>query len=236
MQQSGPLSVFASVSLRRFFDGVKVDETGRVVEVHPDGGALGNVPDVCVVAVEPQLVAGAAPPETPGLVVFSQPALSVAPPPPGPLAGDSGDHPSRTLDLPVSSDARDCLFAKDLGDGRRGISSAWNIRRSDGRVGEVQTYLGGKLVSLRPVQDGTSDIICHARHLGSALRDPQQLIGCLVIQGKVNPVCATRKTENCKSPKGDQTPPPPPKYLNLRSYVSGDRLCMLARGCRACSS
>lgn len=56
-----------------------------------------------------------------------------------------------------------------------------------------KTYLRGMLVSLWSVQNGTSDIISHARHLGSTLCDPQHLIGCLVIQGKVDPVCGMWK-------------------------------------------
>lgn len=44
------------------------------------------------------------------------------------------------------------------------------------------------LISLWSVQDGASHIISHARHLGSTLCDPQHLIGCLIIQRKVDPI------------------------------------------------
>ena len=52
----------------------------------------------------------------------------------------------------------------------------------------IRLYLRSILISLWSIQDGTSDIIGHTGHLSTAICDPQHLIGCLVIQGKVEPV------------------------------------------------
>lgn len=52
-----------------------------------------------------------------------------------------------------------------------------------------ETHLGNVLVPLRSVQDWAGHVIRHAGHLGSSFCGPQQLVGCLVIQGQVGPVC-----------------------------------------------
>lgn len=81
------------------------------------------------------------------------------------------------------------------------------------------------LISLRSVQDGTRHIIGHAGHLGSTLCDPQQLVSCLVIQRKVDPVCGIWK-KKCQRETTFSNE-------NKRSYILEDRLCMWARGCWA---
>lgn len=82
------------LSLLYFLHCIKTDDTCRLVQVNPDPGALGNVPDFFGAATGPHLVVRPTPPKTPGLIVFSQPAGSVAGPPPCSLIGDSDNHPS----------------------------------------------------------------------------------------------------------------------------------------------
>ncbi|KAA8581660.1 hypothetical protein FQN60_003241 [Etheostoma spectabile] len=65
-----------------------------MVKVYPNGEALGDVPDFCANAIDPHLVVGSTPPNTPGVFILSQTALSVASPPPRPFVGDSSHHPS----------------------------------------------------------------------------------------------------------------------------------------------
>ena len=89
------------------------------------------------------------------------------------------------------------------------------------------------LISLWSVQDGTSDIISHAQQLGSTVCDPQHLIGCLVIQGKVDPVCGLWKicTHDSREKKIAHHEIEE-KFVNLNdcSYILEDQLCRWAQG------
>lgn len=128
LQQSDLLPALVTLlSLLHLFNCVKIDDTSWMVKVNPDGGALGNVPDFCVDAIEPQLVVGSTPPKTPWLLVFSQPAGSVASPPPCPFKGDSDNHPSWIFNFPVGAEAQDTFFAKNL-EWREKEKNSWTQR------------------------------------------------------------------------------------------------------------
>lgn len=99
---------------RTLLHSVEVEDTRRLVQVDADGGAHGDVGDLHALAFVPGVVAGAAPAEAPGLLILAEATGAVAVPAPGTLVRHAHDHPSWELHLPVSPEAEDALFAKDL--------------------------------------------------------------------------------------------------------------------------
>lgn len=112
LQQLGLLLFLRPLSL--LLHHVKLHDAGWVIQVHPDGAAVGNVPDFHVVAVEPQLIGRPTPTQTPGVLVLSQPAGPVASPPACPFVDNANNHPSGVFHLPVGSEVLDAFFAKNL--------------------------------------------------------------------------------------------------------------------------
>lgn len=106
----GPFPFFPLCLLHR----IKADEARRLVQVNPDPGVLGDVPDVFAGAVGPHLVVRPSPPDTPGLVILPQAAGAVTGPPPCSLVGDSDHHPAGISHLPVCPGAQDAFLTNHL--------------------------------------------------------------------------------------------------------------------------
>lgn len=114
LQRFNLLSSCTLVSLFHLLHSIEVKDPSRVIKVHPHYRALRDALYLCVVAVVPGVVAGAAPADAPGLLVFPQAAGSFAVPPCCPLVCGPDHDPSWELHLPVASEAQDAFFAKNL--------------------------------------------------------------------------------------------------------------------------
>lgn len=96
--------------------GVEAEEAGGLVEVHADPGGHGNLHDLHTLTLVPGVVTGAAPAETPGLLVLPEAAGAVAVPPSGAFVRHADHDPPGKLHLPVATEAQDAFSAENLMD------------------------------------------------------------------------------------------------------------------------
>lgn len=102
------------LSLLHVFHGVEVEYTGRLVKVNAQRGAKGDLQDFHRLAFVPGTVAGAAPTQTPGLLVLPEAAWPAGVPPGRTFKRHAEHDPAGKLHLPVASEAQNPFFAQNL--------------------------------------------------------------------------------------------------------------------------
>lgn len=101
----------------------ELDDAGGLVDVDAHGGGQGEI-DVHVLAVVPDLVAGARPADAPGGVVLSEAALPFLALAGSALADQPDHHPAIVVHLPVPAVAQQTLLTQHLKKGEGTCSPA----------------------------------------------------------------------------------------------------------------